>query len=102
MLNAFISSFISIFVLGYLKYYLDKKLDDANNEKKEREEQQYKRKIATAKLNRAEGRLFFWIYRAITLPPSNSELKDAWENYNKAEDELKLIDHEIIADVERR
>ena len=97
---ALTSGAISTFVLGYLKRYLDKKLDAVEEEKRQKEAYQRHRNVATAKLRRATGRLLFWLHHAITKPPPNGELEAAFEAYQKAEDDLKGIDQEIVADYE--
>ena len=94
------SGIVSIFILGYLKRYIDKKLEEADAEKQQHEEYQHRRNVANSKLRRAEGRFFFWLHRAVVKPPPNGELEEAWENYKKAEDEVKAIDQEIVADYE--
>lgn len=99
-ISAGVSGVVSVFVLGYIKRYIDKKLDEADAEKKQREEYQHRRNVANAKLHRAEGRLFFWLHRAVVKPPPNGELEESWANYNKAEEVVKAIDLEIVADYE--
>lgn len=99
-LSALVSGSISVFILGYVKRYIDHKLEEADEEKRQKEEYQHKRSVANAKLRRAEGRLFFWMYRAIKKPPANGELEEAWASYSTAEEDSKAIDQEIVADFE--
>lgn len=98
--SALVSGIVSIFILGYIKRYIDKKLEEADAEKKQHEEYQHRRNVASSKLRRAEGRLFFWLHRAVVKPPPNGELEEAWAAYNRAEDEAKAIEQEIIAEYE--
>lgn len=100
IVSACVSGIISIFFLGYVKRYFDKKLETAEAEKKQREEYQRRRNVSAAKLRRAEGRLFFWLHRAVTKPPPNGELEDAWNAYIKAEEDCKGVEQEIVVDFE--
>ncbi len=99
-LSAVVSGFISVIILGYVKRYIDHKLEAADKEKRQVEEYQRRRSVANAQLRRAEGRLFFWMYRAIKKPPANGELEEAMAAFNKAEEQSKSIDQEIVADFE--
>jgi len=98
--SALVSGVISVFFLGYIKQYFDGKLDAAEREKAQHDEMQRRRNVVNARLRRAEGRLMFWLHRAVASPPSNGELEEAWENYSRAEEEAKAIDQEIVADYE--
>lgn len=88
--------------LGYIRRYFDKKLEAAEAEKRQREEYQRRKNVATAKLRRAEGRLFFWLHRSVTKPPPNGELEEAWNSYIKAEDDYKGVEQEIVVDFEMK
>lgn len=99
-ISATVSGIVSMFVLGYIKRYIDQKLADAEAEKKQHEEYQHRRGVTNTKLRRAEGRLFFWLHRAVVKPPPNGELEEAWDAYTKAEDDAKAIDQEIVAEYE--
>lgn len=98
VVSALVSGVITTLFLGYIKRYFDKKLDDAEADRKQREEYQRRRNVSAAKLRRAEGRLFFWLHRAVTKPPPNGELEEAWSSYIKAEDEYKGVEQEIVVD----
>ena len=97
-LDALISGLVSMFFLGYMKMYIDKKLAAAEKEKEKHEEYQRRRNIAHEELQHALGRLLFWLRHGLMKPPPNGELQEAWEAYTEAEAKCKAIDQEIIAE----
>lgn len=98
--GALISFVISGLFLYYLRWYIDRKL----KEEEQLREKEMRRKIEQAKLEmrrrRAIGRLFFWLHRAVVSPPPNGELEDAMEVFQAIEEEQKLLDQTILAQVE--
>lgn len=98
--GAVISFVVSGLFLYYLRWYIDKKLKE---EEQIRETEKH-RKIEQAKLEmrrrRAIGRLFFWLHRAVVCPPPNGELEDAMEAFQAIEEEQKMLDQTILAQVE--
>lgn len=97
-ISTVVSCSFSLFVFYYLRRYLDKKTGEEENTKKEREEQRIQRAIVEAERRRAAGRLFFWLYKAVTKPPPNGELEEAMNNYNRVEEKQKSLEQKIIAD----
>ena len=98
--GALVSLVISGLFLYYLRWYIDKKL----REEETIREEEMRRKVEQAKLEmrrrRAIGRLFFWLHRAIVSPPSNGELEEAMESFQAIEEEQKMLEQTILAQVE--
>lgn len=98
--GALVSFLISGLALHYLKRYFDKKLVSAEAKQKERLKIKRKRSEAEQRRRRAEGRLLFWMHRALVKPPPNGELEDAWEEFQNAEEAQKEIERSILAEYE--
>lgn len=98
--GALVSFLISGLLLHYLKRYIDKKLVSAEAKQQERLKVRKRRSEAEQRRRRAEGRLLFWMHRAIVKPPGNGELEDAWRDYQEAEEAQKEIERSILAEYE--
>lgn len=98
--SALVSGIISVGLFGVIKWYIDRKLQKVDEEKRRHEQVQHRRSKANAKLRRAQGRLFFWMHHGMIKPPPNGELEEAWTAYQEAEEESKELDQEIIAHYE--
>ena len=99
VIPAVVSLLINGVGLHYLTRYIDKKAEAEEEERKRLEKQRHDRTVAEAKRRRAAGRLFFWLHRAVVKHEANGELEAAFEAYNKAEEEQKALEQEILADV---
>lgn len=98
--GALVSALISGLALHYLKRYFDKKLVKAEKRQQERLMTRKRRSEAEQRRRRAEGRLLFWLHHAVTKPPPNGELEDAWEEFQNAEEAQKEIERSILAEYE--
>ena len=98
--GALISFLISGLLLHYLKRYIDKILVSAEAKQQERLKIRKRRSEAEQRRRRAEGRLLFWLHHAVTKPPPNGELEDAWEEFQNAEEAQKEIERAILAEYE--
>jgi phosphate/sulfate permease len=97
-ISTIISGGISMFLLYYLRRYIDKKSDDEEAERTARDEQRKQRAIAEAERRQKAGRLFFWLYLGIKKPPANGELDAAMKEYEEAEQKQKALERAMIAD----
>lgn len=98
--GALVSVILSGVVLYYIRRYIDKKLVKAEAKQQERLLVRKRRSEAEQKRRRAEGRLLFWLHHAVTKPPPNGELEDAWRDYQEAEEAQKEIERAILAEYE--
>lgn len=98
--GAVVSFVLSGLLLYYLRRYIDSHLEAEEKRREEDHSLRSQRSQAEQKRRRALGRLLFWMHRAITKPPPNGELEEAWENYCQAEDEQKALDQKILAEYE--
>lgn len=98
--GALVSFVVSGLFLYYLRWYIDRKL----KEEEQIREKEMRRKVEQAKLEmrrrRAMGRLIFWLHRGLVQPPPNGELEEAMEAFQAIEEEQKLLDQSILAQVE--
>lgn len=82
----------------FLRRYIEKKLTVSEEEEKKRKALRVRRMRIEDELHHAYGRLFFWLYRAITTGQHNGELKEAFKTLEDAEAKKKDFDREIIAE----
>ena len=82
--------------VGYLKRYLDRRLEQGEQEAQQRQEHRQRRQ-----LHHAYGRCIFWLNHAVTKPPPNGELAQAMEELTQAEEAKKKLDREILAAYEK-
>lgn len=87
-------------VVHYLQRYIDVKLDNLNAEHKADREIRLQRSKLEQNRRRAAGRLLFWLHRAVVTGEHNGQLENAMAAYNKAEDEQKALDQQILAEYE--
>ncbi|MDD2979512.1 MAG: hypothetical protein PHN80_06015 [Hespellia sp.] len=98
-------------VFYFIRRYIENKLNAKDAEQKKqneikhkdemkRREQRIKRLSVDDELQHCEGRLFFWIHKAIVDGNHNGDLENAFSEYQKAEQEKKLLDREIITENE--
>lgn len=84
----------------FIRRYIENKLGKREAEESQKRDQKIKRMIVDDKLQHCEGRLFFWIHKAIVTGEHNGDLERAFEEYQKAERERKALDREIIVENE--
>lgn len=98
--GAVVSVIVSGLVLYYLRRYIDDKLK-AEEKKREHDLQvRQERSELEQKRRRAAGRVFFWLHHAVTKPPPNGELEEAWAHYQEIEEAQKALDQKILAEYE--
>jgi hypothetical protein len=81
----------------FIRRYIEKKLNTAEELKAQEKKERQERRKVTMKLQYANGRLLFWMHRAIVKGEHNGELEDAFSEYQKAEAEQKAIEQEIVS-----
>ena len=98
---------VFFFIRRYIENKLKLKEDKAKAEEQEKKDEQHKRRELAVRrmkvddeLQHCEGRLFFWIHKAIVTGAHNGDLEAAFDNYQKAEQAKKELDREIIVENE--
>ena len=84
----------------FMRRYIENKLLLRESEDEKKKEQRIKRKTVEDELQYCEGRLFFWLHKAIVTQQHNGDLEKAFENYMVAEEAKKHLDREILAESE--
>ena len=98
-------------VFYFIRRYIENKLnakDEAaktmeeqkQKENEKKKEQRIKRMSVDDELQHCQGRLFFWIHKAIVTGSHNGDLESAFQAYQEAEQKKKLLDREILAENE--
>jgi flagellar biosynthesis/type III secretory pathway M-ring protein FliF/YscJ len=80
----------------FLRSYIEKRILKNEREEEKRKELSRERKKVDDELQHCEGRLFFWIHKAIVTGVHNGDLEAAFEAYTKAEEQKKQLDRDII------
>ena len=81
-------------ITGLLFYFIRKYIEDKLTGK----EQRMKRAVVDDELQHCQGRLFFWIHKAIVTGQHNGDLEQAFQDYQIAEQKAKTLDREIIVE----
>lgn len=84
----------------FIRKYIEDKLTGKEAEDKRRKEQRMKRAVVDDELQHCQGRLFFWIHKAIVTGQHNGDLEQAFQDYQIAEQKAKTLDREIIVENE--
>lgn len=84
----------------FMRRYIEKKLDAKDQEEEKRKKQKLRRMTVEDKMQHCTGRLLFWMHKAIVDGTHNGDLEDAFEKYQKVEEEKKNLDREIISEQE--
>lgn len=98
--GAAVSVAVSGLMLYYLRRYIDAKLAAEEERRAEDKRTRRQRSELEQKRRRAAGRVLFWLHHAVTRPPPNGELEEAWNAYQQAEEAQKALDQQILADYE--
>ncbi|MBO5610552.1 MAG: hypothetical protein J5929_09340 [Eubacterium sp.] len=93
------SGFVGI-LFYFIRRYIEKRLGEKEDEDKKKREQRLKRIKAEDELMHCQGRLFFWMHKAIVTGEHNGDLEEAFEAYQDAEKVRKDLDREILAENE--
>lgn len=80
----------------FIKRAIEKKLSKYEKEAEEITELKRQLEDAESRLHHAYGRMFFWIYRAITSGKYSHDLEKAFSELEEAENAHKQIEREII------
>lgn len=102
VMNALPGAIVSLVISGVVMAYLRKYIDDRWRKQEERRKNDHEIRKAKSMVEqerrRAAGRLFFWLHHAITKPPPNGDLEEAWKAYKDAEEKQKELERAILAD----
>lgn len=87
-------------VVAYIRRFIDKRLQTREEINARRRAQRMKRLTAEDALERANGRLLFYVYKAVSATAKSKELEDAWAEYQDVERQMKAVDREILVENE--
>lgn len=98
-------------VFYFIRRYLENKLnakeelqklaDEKHSaEEKKKKDQRIKRMSIDDELQHCQGRLFFWIHKAIVTGSHNGDLEAAFTAYQDAEQKKKIFERELLAENE--
>lgn len=81
----------------FIRHYIEKRLAGREEQEKKDQEIRQRRRIVNDKIQHANGRLLFWVVKVIETGEHNDDLRNAFEELEKAEEEAKMLDREILA-----
>jgi hypothetical protein len=84
----------------FIRKRMEQKLDSKESEQQKRKAQRIQRIKVEEELQHCEGRLFFWVHKAIVTGQHNGDLEAAFEAYQEAEQAKKDLDREVLAENE--
>ncbi len=84
-------------VFLFVRHYIEKRLTAREEAEEKDQEIRRRRTIINDKIQHANGRLLFWIVKAIETGEHNGDLAKAFEDLQEAEEEGKTLDREILA-----
>ena len=86
----------------YIRRYVDKKLDAEEKKAAERRQFLLRKAKCEEEMQHALGRWIFWVNRWIETGNHNGELREAYDEYQKAEKDKKELERDIIAQYEQK
>ena len=81
---------------AYIRHFIDKRLVQREKEDAQHREQRASRLRLEDELEHANGRLLFYLYKAVVTGQHNGDLEAAWATYQEAEKKMKALDREIL------
>jgi hypothetical protein len=91
-------------IVGILFYFLRRYIEGRLKRSEECDEHHKDQRLRRLRLedekDHAEGRLLFWLYKAIVTGHHNGDLDKAMDTFLDAESRKKELDREILAEVE--
>lgn len=87
-------------VFFFIRRNIENKIKDREAETSKKKEQRIQRMKIDDELQHCQGRLFFWIHKAIVTGQHNGDLEAAFEAYQKAEQAKKDFDRNVLAENE--
>jgi len=84
----------------YMRRFIDKRLEQREQEDARHREQRANRLRLEDELEHATGRLLFYLHKAVTTGQHNGDLAEAWKNYQDAEKRMKELDRDILVEHE--
>lgn len=85
------------FTVYYIKRYIDKKLIESEKRADEIQKYRIKKAKCDERIQHAQGRMFFWLFKAVVTGEHNGDLENAYIELQNAESEKKELEHEILA-----
>lgn len=79
--------------------WIEKTLNASEEKRKKLHEYQVKKNELSDKKSQCYGRLFFWIYRAITTGNHNGELEKAFDDLQEVEKEMDEFERRRLAEL---
>lgn len=88
-------------VFAYIRRFIDNKLKTREEINAKRRAQRTKRLNAEDELERANGRLLYYVCKDVSASPGEHEdLKAAWAEYQEVERQVKAVEREILVENE--
>lgn len=85
---------------SFMRRYIEKKLSASEEKRKSEIRNRVERIKINDELQHCQGRLLFWMHKAIITGEHNGDLENAMEMYQKAEETKRDLDRQIIANEE--
>ena len=83
-------------IFFFIRRYIEKSLEAREELNRHQREQKIQRLKIEDELQHWEGRLFFWIHKAIVTGEHNGDLEKAFKEYQEADERKKQLDRDII------
>jgi len=99
-ISAAVSALISGIGIYYLQSFLNAKRRESEEQAVKRRRERRKADMLEARRRRAAGRMFFWLHDAVVkgVDHANGDLKSAFDDYNRVEEEQKAFEQELLAE----
>lgn len=82
----------------FIKHYIERKLNERDKEEEKQRELQKRRRTINDRIQHATGRTLFWLVKAIETGQHNGDLRASFEALQRAEEDGKDLDREILAE----
>lgn len=85
-------------VFFFIKGYIERRLSEREANEMKAEELRKRRRKVNDKIQHSTGRVLFWLVKAVETGEHNGDLMKSFEDLQKAEEEAKELDREILAE----
>ncbi len=87
-------------IFSFLKRYLEKRLTSMEKARERSKEQRIRRLTLQDEIQHATGRVLFWLVRYTDTGDHNGELHASFDKLQEAEEKMKQLDREVLAENE--
>ena len=81
----------------FFRRYIERRLQKSEQAAEQRRLEKLKRLEIEDEIQHAQGRMFFWLYKAIVTGEHNGDLEEAFDSLQAAEEKQKQLDRKILA-----